>query len=127
ETNISVTVREPAEITVDLPTFIVGGPYWFTVYINANDDVNKSVTASFDWPISETDVQIAGTLETDETSDLNFTSIGDVFQTDPFTMKDAEVNFRGTFTSAGTYSTTIEVKTTDGIPLCSKVITIVVE
>ena len=127
--NISVTVRIPMEITVDLPTFTVGIPAWFIVEMTANDDSGKSVTASFDWPISETDVQIAGTLETDFGSEVIFTlEEGDVFKSEEFIMEGTiTVNFRGTFTSAGTYGTTLEVSTTDGILLCSKVITIVVE
>ncbi|MBA7517446.1 hypothetical protein ES705_09500 [subsurface metagenome] len=129
--NIAVTVsaaKIPMTITADIPTFRVGGPYWFTILMTANDDFGKLVVASFDWPISETDVQIAGTLETDETSDLNFTSIGDVFKSEEFTMEGVTTaNFRGTFDDVGSYSTTIEVKTTDGISLCSEYIEIVVE
>ncbi|MBA7571489.1 hypothetical protein ES708_13252 [subsurface metagenome] len=130
--NISVTVsrvRIPMTITVDLPTFTVGGPYWFTINMIPNDDSGKPVKASFEWPISsETGVKIEGTLDTDFESVLTFTLIGDVFQTEEFTMDDVTVNFRGTFTSPGTYLTTIEVETSpDGDLLCGQDITIIVE
>ena len=116
--NISVTiskVRIPMEIIVDLPTFTAGIPYWFTVGIKANDDVGKLVVASLSG-----DLEVIGDLEIEEGSGLNF-------ETDEFIVEDATANFRGTFTSEGTYTITIEVKTTDGISLCSKEITILVE
>ena len=131
--NISVTVsrvRIPMEITVDLPPFTVGGPYWFTVNMIANDDSGKSVKASFGWPVSLEDGDIAGILETDVESGVTFTLIGDnVFETDEFAMEDTIiVNFRGTFTSPGMYQTTITVfPSSGGDLLCSKGITIVVE
>ena len=123
---IAVTVGKPMEITADMPTFEVGIPEWFTVNMTANGDLGRSVEAHFGWPTS-VGKKIEGTLETDGKSDVTFTLKEDVFQTEVFIMEDATANFRGTFTSAGTYSTTIEVKTTNGTPLCSKKITIVVE
>ncbi|MBA7549208.1 hypothetical protein ES705_41684 [subsurface metagenome] len=129
---IAVTVsrvRIPMEITVDLPpTFTVGEPYWFTVTMTANDDLGKSVKASFGWPISALGVKISGTLETDVGSDVTFALADDVFQSE-FTMEDTTtVYFRGTFDRAGAYLTTIEVRTSSGdVLLCEKVITIVVE
>ena len=124
--NISVTDRIPMEITVNLPTFKVDEPCWFTVSMVANDDLDKLVVASLEWPTSLTDGDLEGTLETDEESDLAFALTGGLFQTDPFIMGDVTANFRGTFDVAGTYSTTVEVKTTDGTLLCSKDIEIVV-
>ncbi|MBA7536038.1 hypothetical protein ES705_28300 [subsurface metagenome] len=122
-----VAVRIPMEIAVASPlTFKVGGPYWFTVEMIANGDSGKLVVASFGWPTSG-EVKIEGTLETDVGSDLTFELTGDVFQTDVFTMEDVTANFRGTFTSPGTYLTTIEVKTSPGDDLlCGQDITIVV-
>ncbi|MBA7534931.1 hypothetical protein ES705_27181 [subsurface metagenome] len=129
--NIAVTVsvaKIPMEIILDLPTFSVGGPYWFTILMTANDDFGKLVVASFDWPTSATEGDIVGVLETDEESPLEFTLTGTEFQTDEFAMEDTIVNFRGTFTSLGTYTTTIEVRTSPGGELlCSKIITIVVK
>jgi len=125
---ISVTVGQRMEITVDLPTFTVGEPYWFTVDMVANDDLGKSVEASFGVPASS-GKKIEGTLQTEEGSDLTFALVGDVFRTGKFTMvEDATAKFRGTFTSTGTYSTTIEVRTLpSGDLLYSKDITIIVE
>ncbi len=125
-----VTVKEriPMTITVDSPlTFRVGEPYWFKVEIVANSDVGKSVVASFGVPTSTGGVEITGILETDVGSDLTFALVDNVFQTDPFTMEDATANFRGTFDEAGTYLTTLKVKTTSGKTLCSRSFTIVVE
>jgi len=124
---IFVTKRTPMKITVDLPTFTVGEPYWFTVTMVANSDLGKLVVASFGVPKSAANVEIAGTLQTDIGSDLDFLLTGDTFQTKVFTMVNAEANFRGTFTSPGTYSTTIKVWTYPGdVLLCSKVIDITV-
>ena len=129
--NISVTARIPMEITVNLPTFKVGEPCWFTVSMVANDDLGKLVVASLEWPTSSEEEDLEGTLETDDESDLTFAltgGAGGVFQTDPFTMEDVTANFRGTFTQVGTYSTTIVVKTCPGnVLLCEKDIDIVVE
>jgi len=126
--NISVTDRIPMEITVNLPTFKVDEPCWFTVSMVANDDLDKLVVASLEWPTSLTDGDLEGTLETDEESDLAFALTGGLFQTDPFIMGDVTANFRGTFTKVGTYSTTIVVKTYPGnVLLCEKDINIVVE
>lgn len=124
---ITVSARDPLAITVDSPlTFTVGGPYWFTVNMVANSDEGKSVVVSFRWPTSGSQ-EIEGTLEIDGGSDLKFVLMGDVFQTGVFTMADAEVNFRGTFDKAGTYGTTIKVKTYPGdVLLGSKYIEIVV-
>ncbi|MBA7579214.1 hypothetical protein ES708_21083 [subsurface metagenome] len=110
------------EITVVIPTFKVDEPAWFTVTMEANDDLGKLVVASLEGE------KIAGTLETEEGSDLTFTSTGDVFQSEEFTMGDVIANFRGTFTSPGIYLTTIKVRTSEGGDLlCSQDITIVVE
>jgi len=121
--NISVTVREPMEITVNLPTFTVGEPYWFTVNMIANSDSGKLVVAHFGVPTSTSgNGIIKGTLETGEGSDLIFALTGDVFQTGVFTMGDVTAHFRGTFTKEGTYSTTLKVKTIGGFLLCKEVI-----
>jgi len=126
--NISVTDRIPMEITVDLLKFKVGEPCWFTVSMVANDDLGKLLAASFEWPTSLTEEDLEGILETDEESDLTFGLTAGVFQTDPYIMEDVTVNFRGTFTKVGTYSTTIVVKTYPGnVLLCEKDIDIVVE
>ena len=128
EFNISVTARTPMEITVDLPTFTVNGPYWFTVNMVANSDEGKSVVASFEWPTSAVSGPIEGTLEIEEGSDLDFVQTGSVFKTGVFIMEDVTAKFRGTFIKEGTYSTTIEVRTfPGGVLLCSKYIKIVVE
>jgi hypothetical protein len=104
-------------ITVDLPTtFTVGESTWFTVYMTANSDVGKSVVASFSG-----DVGILENLEIEDGSGLIFE--GDVF----ILPENATAHFRGTFTSAGTFTTTLKVKTTSGKTLCSKSITIVVK
>ena len=126
--NISVSARIPMEITVDLPTFKVDEPCWFTVSMVANDDSGTLVAASLEWPKSSQDGDLEGTLETDDESDLTFGLTDNVFQTDPYIMKNVTANFRGTFTEVGTYSTTIKVSTYPGnVPLCEKVINIVVE
>jgi len=123
--NISVTVRIPMEITVVIPTFTVGEPAWFTVNMIANSDSGKSVVAYFGVPTSTADEKIEGTLEIGVGSDLlglHATVSG--IQTNVFTMSDVTSDFRGTFESAGTYSTRIRVKTFPGGELlCSKVIT----
>jgi len=93
--------------------------------MKANDDVGKSVEAHFGVPKAGS-VDISGTLEIAIGSDVVFLLTGYNFQTEEFTMEDVAANFRGTFDVAGTYSTTVEVKTTDGTLLCSKDIDIVV-
>ncbi|MBA7575288.1 hypothetical protein ES695_16755 [Candidatus Atribacteria bacterium 1244-E10-H5-B2] len=124
---VTVTKRVPMKITVDSPTFTVGEPYWFAVNMTANDDSGKSVIAHFGVPTSEDNESIEGTLEIGVGSDVVFLVEGDVFQTEEFTMEDATANFRGTFTKAGTYSTTLEVRTSPGgTLLCRKKITITI-
>jgi hypothetical protein len=114
---VNVTARVPMTITVDLPTtFTVGESTWFTVYMKANSDVGKSVVASFSG-----DTKILEDLEIEEGSDLNFDQ-------DVFTLpENATAHFRGTFKEAGTFTTTLIVKTTGGKTLCSRSFTIVVE
>jgi len=123
---VNVTDRTPMEITVDPLTFKVGEPTWFTIKMTANDDLGKSVKAHFGWPTSGSE-KIDGTLDIDVESDVIFVLTGDGFQTGVFTMKDATAKFRGTFDKAGSYTTILEVKTTDGDSLYSQSITIVVE
>ncbi|HDK27530.1 MAG TPA: hypothetical protein ENG48_10660 [Candidatus Atribacteria bacterium] len=124
---ISVSARTPMEIIVDSPlTFTVSEPHWFKITMIANDDIGKSVEAHFEVPESAEGVDITGTLEMAVGSDVVFLLEGYAFKTEEFTMEDVTANFRGTFDVAGTYSTTVEVKTTDGTLLCSKDIEIVV-
>jgi len=124
---ITVSERTPMEIIVDSPlTFTVDEPYWFTVDMIAHDDIGKFVEAHFEVPESTEGVDISGSIEVAVGSDLVFLLEGYEFQTEEFTMEDATASFRGTFDEVGTYSTTIEVKTTDGTLLCSKDIDIVV-
>jgi len=127
--NMSVADRIPMEIIVDSSlTFTVGEPYWFTVKMIANSDLGKLVVASFKVPTSSGGVVIEGILETDVGSDVTFTQASNVFRTDVFTMKNVTANFRGTFDKAGTYLTTVEVRThLGGTLLRKKDITIVVE
>ncbi len=115
---VNVTARIPMTITVDLPTtFTVGESTWFTVTMEANSDVGKEVVVSFSG-----DTEILKDLEIEEGSGLNFDE--DVF----ILPENATAHFRGTFDEAGTYSTTIKVKTSPGgVWLCSKKITIVVK
>ncbi|MBA7569163.1 hypothetical protein ES695_06895 [Candidatus Atribacteria bacterium 1244-E10-H5-B2] len=114
---ILVTKRIPMTITVDLPTtFTVGESTWFTVYMTANSDVGKSVVASFSG-----DTEILEDLEIEDGSGLIFE--GDVF----ILPENATAHFRGTFEEAGTFTTTLKVKTTSGKTLCSRSFTIVVE
>ncbi|MBA7539559.1 hypothetical protein ES705_31839 [subsurface metagenome] len=116
---ISVTVsrvRIQMEITVDIPTFKVGKPAWFTVKMIANDDSGKLAVVSLSG-----DTGIIDDLEIEEGSDLTFDQ-------ETFIVKDATANFRGTFDEVRTSTITIEVKTSPGGDLlCSKDITIVVE
>lgn len=125
EFNIAVTDMIPMTITAVIPTFKVGESAWFTINMTAYDDKDKLVVASFGWPTSTDDGAMTGVLETDGESDLNFVLTGPGFKTGVFTMKDATAKFRGTFDKAGTYETTIYVKTFSGdVVLCSLPITI---
>lgn len=114
----------PMEITVELPEFKVGKEVEFTVNIVANDDAGKMVRGYFTLP--EGDYQIVSLTWLVSIPLLPGTSYI-AGPPEGYSLEDETVDFKATFNSAGTYSMTIEVKTTGGDLLCSKDITIVVE
>lgn len=114
---IEVTVAIiPMEIIAHLPTFFGKGiPTIFTIETVANSDVGKMVRFYFTLPTG-------ATIEYQEVAGGAWIPLVDVFgPVGGSPLGNITTAFRGTFSEAGTFTTTIKVKTVPGgVQLCSK-------
>jgi hypothetical protein len=135
---VTVTPVPMEIIIVDLPTFTKDVPGEFTAILVANSDVGKPILAYFTLPPGTTleyydvdpawgDELPAGwytvTIIDIETGEWVFGPPGTGFP-----LEDITFDFKATFITDGIYPTLVEVRTyPEGVLLCSKDITFVVE